>query len=96
MIADARSRKTVHEDRGRPIRRDGAVAGRAAAMRFPCVGLAMLPARVCVHVGAGDGVRAGRVARLTSKNAPYKGRDDAQIGAFLDYPLYGGYYDVLI
>ncbi len=65
-------------------------------MRFPFVGLAMLPTRIRVHVGAGDGVRAGRVARLTSKNAPYKGRDGAQLGAFLDYPLYGGYYVVLI
>ena len=96
LIADACRRKTVHEDRRRPLRRDGAVTGRAAAMGFPCVGLAMLPARVRENVGAGDGVRAGRVARLTSKNAPYKGRDDAQLGAFLDYPLYGGYYVVLI
>ena len=71
------------------------MAGRAAAMGFPCVGLAMLPTRVRENVEARGGIGAWRVAGHPSKNVPYKGHDDAQLGAFLDYPLYGGYYVVL-
>ena len=68
LIADACRRKTVHEDRRRPLRRDGAVTGRAAAVDYPCVGLAMLPARVRVHVGAGDGVRSWGPAAVAATN----------------------------